>query len=234
MRIIKIEIQDFRGFYGNHVIELAGVGERGQKNLLIYGENGSGKSSLLLALKYLLESSLENIDFSLHQNIFRSSENSGYVEISLRERTNTPITLYRWSTVATTVENKKYLEKAKFYLQNHDHKAAAVYLRTAFESKIKWFCEKKDIPVKYREDPKKLTTDDFWLPIKNAKNPDKTPKYVDVQLAWDIELYRSLIMNPLSHSRITTTPAQEIQKAIDTIERLEQVLDEIVNPPPAT
>ncbi|WP_268742021.1 hypothetical protein [Prochlorothrix hollandica] len=38
-------------------------------------------------------------------------------------------------------------------------------------------------------------------------------------------------MNPLSHSRITTTPAQEIQDAIDTVERLEQALDAIVNPP---
>lgn len=35
------------------------------------------------------------------------------------------------------VENKKYLDKAKFYLQGNDHKAAAIYLRTAFEVKIK-------------------------------------------------------------------------------------------------
>jgi len=492
MRVIKIEIQDFRGFHGNHVIELAKVGERGKQNLLVYGENGSGKSSLLLALKYLLESSLGDIDFSLHQNIFNSSENSGYVEISLREMINTPITLYRWSTVATTtanqelreaskakgildyksllevhfihrdsaslnifdlliktllagcindidtetpkrtfyqqwndlltivprrknnvrqisifeeksrifneglsaklnelqseisvlmsyfsypldisfgfncirfdetakysntapessianrevslhvkffnqelsrphhflneaklsaiaitiylssllvapkprlkflilddifigldmsnrlplidilkekfrdyqiflmtydkewyeilkrhfsdwkmiefyaekcidyevpvlVENEKHLDKAKFYLQNHDYKAAAIYLRTAFEAKIKWFCEKKNIAVKYREKSKDLKADDFWTPVKNAKD-SSGKKYIDAALAFDVDLYRSLIMNPLSHAQITTTPAQEIQNAIDTVERLEQTLNAIVNP----
>jgi len=97
MRIIKVELQDFRGFYGNHIIELAREGERGKKNLLIYGENGSGKSSLLFALKYLLESSVSNLDFSPYQNIFTHSEESGYVEVSLRERTNRPVSTYKWS-----------------------------------------------------------------------------------------------------------------------------------------
>lgn len=132
--------------------------------------------------------------------------------------------------VPVLVENKKYLEKAKFYFQNHDYKAAAIYLRTAFEVKIKWFCEKKNIAIKYREKPKDLDTNDFWEPIKNAKNPDNTPQYIDTELVQDIELYRSLVMNPLSHAQITTTPAQEIQKAIDTVERLEQTLNAIVNP----
>ena len=50
MRIKKIEIQNFRAFYGNFEIDLGG------KNLLLYGENGSGKSSLFYALKLFLES----------------------------------------------------------------------------------------------------------------------------------------------------------------------------------
>ncbi|KKI99442.1 AAA family ATPase [Prochlorothrix hollandica] len=73
--------------------------------------------------------------------------------------------------VPVLVENKKYLEKAQRYFQDHDYKAAAIYLRTAFEVKIKWFCDKENIPVKYQENPKHLTTDDFWIPIKNARNP---------------------------------------------------------------
>lgn len=133
--------------------------------------------------------------------------------------------------IPVLVENKKYLDKAKFYLQNHDHKAAAIYLRTAFEVKIKWFCEKKNIAVKYREKPKDLQTNDFWEPIKNAKKLDNTPKYIDTFLAFDVQLYRSLIMNPLSHAQLAIAPRQEIQDAIDTIERLEQTLDAIVNTP---
>lgn len=33
-------------------------------------------------------------------------------------------------------------------------------------------------------------------------------------------------MNPLSHAQLTLAPRQEIQDAIDTVERLEQALNE--------
>lgn len=42
MRITKIEINNFRAFYGTYQIDLHKAG----KNLLVYGENGSGKTSL--------------------------------------------------------------------------------------------------------------------------------------------------------------------------------------------
>ena len=46
MRLTKIEIKDFRAFPGpgTYAFDLRG------KNLLVYGENGSGKSSLFRAL----------------------------------------------------------------------------------------------------------------------------------------------------------------------------------------
>lgn len=40
MRIQTIEIIDYKAFLGTHMIHVGG------KNLFIYGENGSGKSSL--------------------------------------------------------------------------------------------------------------------------------------------------------------------------------------------
>lgn len=42
MRITEVEIKNFRGFYKAHPINFGGTG----KNVIIYGENGSGKSSL--------------------------------------------------------------------------------------------------------------------------------------------------------------------------------------------
>ena len=51
MKITKIDIKNFRVFRGTHQIDLGKIG----KNLLLYGENGSGKSSLYLALKSFLE-----------------------------------------------------------------------------------------------------------------------------------------------------------------------------------
>lgn len=51
-RITKLEISNFRAFFDSYEIELS----KGE-NLLIYGENGSGKSSLFKSLKNFLSSS---------------------------------------------------------------------------------------------------------------------------------------------------------------------------------
>ena len=59
MRITGIELKNFRAFYGTYQINLHKAG----KNLLVYGGNGSGKSSLYLALKMFLESSEEAHQF---------------------------------------------------------------------------------------------------------------------------------------------------------------------------
>ncbi len=126
------------------------------------------------------------------------------------------------------VENKKYLEKAQNYLQAHDHTAAAVYLRKAFEVKIKSFCEKMNIPVKYRERAKDLNTNDFWEPIIHAKNADGTPKnYISTELISLLEQHRTFIMNPLSHATLATAPTREIQNAIETMQQLERELNAI-------
>ena len=78
MRITKIEIKNFRAFYGAYQIDLHKAG----KNLLVYGENGSGKTSLYQALKRFLESSEGGHQFKPHQNIFNSDE--GYIKLHFR------------------------------------------------------------------------------------------------------------------------------------------------------
>lgn len=54
MKITNIEIKNFKAFPKSYQIDLYNAG----KNLIVYGENGSGKSSLYLALKYFFESGL--------------------------------------------------------------------------------------------------------------------------------------------------------------------------------
>jgi len=66
MRITKIELENFRAFYNNYVIDLNTSG----KNLLVYGENWSGKSSLYKALKYFLDSHRQGLNFLDFKNIF--------------------------------------------------------------------------------------------------------------------------------------------------------------------
>ena len=92
------------------------------------------------------------------------------------------------------VEDKAYLEKAREYLEANDYKACAVYLRTAFEIIIEEFCESKHLPVKYRRDPNKQDTQDFWDAIKIE---NQTSALLSQDMINDIELYRSRILNPL-------------------------------------
>jgi len=66
VRITKIEIKDFRGFPGDYIFDLKSHG----KNLLVYGENGSGKSSLFHALDGFLQASRNKAEITVHKNIF--------------------------------------------------------------------------------------------------------------------------------------------------------------------
>lgn len=123
-------------------------------------------------------------------------------------------------------QDKEYLAKAKEYLNANDFKAAAIYLRTAFEVLIKKFCEKKELSVLYKEEQRKLTINNFLKPIKEGKkdrNGNRLP-YISEQLERDIDQYLTLVMNPLSHSRFVTVYRQEIEDAITTIENLEDAL----------
>ena len=90
MRITKIDIKNFRGLYGPHEIKLGNPG----KNMMIYGENGSGKSSLCQALKVFFESSTKTTDVSLHKNIFVQDDPDEDVYIKLTFNDNGTSTEY--------------------------------------------------------------------------------------------------------------------------------------------
>lgn len=124
-------------------------------------------------------------------------------------------------------QDTDYLTKAEEYLQKNDFKASVIYLRTAFEVLIKRFCEKKNLSVRYKEKAKELTIPDFWNPIKSHLKKDKHGNdipYLDAGLVKEVELYLSLVMNPLSHSRIVTVFRQEVVDAIATIQKLDAAL----------
>ena len=92
MRITEIEIKNFKAFYGTYRIDLRKTG----KNLLVYGENGSGKSSLYFALKLFLESGDDpSYRFENDQNIFITD--AGYIKLCLRADRRSKQMTYEWS-----------------------------------------------------------------------------------------------------------------------------------------
>lgn len=77
MRIQQIEITNYKAFLGTHKIKVGG------KNLFIYGENGSGKSSLYYALKDFFQSSIEDIDLNHLENVFVPAGKAGKTAIKV-------------------------------------------------------------------------------------------------------------------------------------------------------
>ena len=123
MRITEIELKNFRAFCGTYHIDLHKAG----KNLLVYGENGSGKSSLYLALKFFLESGIaitdidkKDADFENHQNIF--TENAGHIKLSLRAHQGSKMDTYEWSQRVKETDDELITEasKAKGFLDYKD------------------------------------------------------------------------------------------------------------------
>jgi len=78
MKIKKIEIKDYKAFYGKHQVVPDG------KNLFVYGENGSGKSSFYYALKDFFQSSSENLNYNETENIFitKRQKGKGHIKIT--------------------------------------------------------------------------------------------------------------------------------------------------------
>ena len=124
-------------------------------------------------------------------------------------------------------EDKAYLDKAREYLEANDYKACAIYLRTAFEMAIEEFCANRHLPVKYHRDPNKQDSQDFWDAIK-IENKRRTENggsaLLDQDLINDIELYRSRILNPISHATIANIPKKEIEDTVEAVESLKAEL----------
>jgi hypothetical protein len=120
-------------------------------------------------------------------------------------------------------EKKKYLERAIFHYNASDYKAAAVYLRSAFEEMVKNFCHEKSLAVSYCRNSSDYSSETFWNVVKAAKN-SQSNLYVSEKLACQVLSIRKTILNPLSHADIKRVHRSEVKGAIDIIKDLQQAL----------
>jgi energy-coupling factor transporter ATP-binding protein EcfA2 len=93
-RIKRISISGYRAFppYRPTSFEVD-LGDDG-KNLLLYGENGSGKTSLFRALRELFSDSDGTLDYNERRNVFRQEDDDSVVV----ELTSGTTTEFRWET----------------------------------------------------------------------------------------------------------------------------------------
>jgi hypothetical protein len=111
------------------------------------------------------------------------------------------------------------LDRARQHLHDNDERAAAVYARAAFGRKLQRYCENSAVPVRYYTDPRRMDAQLFWDAIKK-KLRDEGKLAVAQSMISDIEVFRKVVLNPLSHANTTTVTRAEIQGAIDAVHAL--------------
>jgi hypothetical protein len=82
VKIQAIEITNYKAFLGTHKIDVGG------KNVFIYGENGSSKSSLYYALKDFFQASMEDIDLTKLENVFVQTGKEGKTAVKVTFKPN--------------------------------------------------------------------------------------------------------------------------------------------------
>lgn len=120
--ISKIEIKHFKGLYGTYNLDL---GEN-CKNLLLYGENGSGKSSICNALKLFFEASSDSTKKfkpSEHKFLIPAETNTGYIQLTFVKDDGTedsPVNLLCDDSNRPTQSYVKETNKLKAFLGYKD------------------------------------------------------------------------------------------------------------------
>jgi energy-coupling factor transporter ATP-binding protein EcfA2 len=174
MRITKIEIKHFRAFPGpgTYTFDLPN-GE----NLLLYGENGSGKSSLFHALDQLFNISQKAPTFSELANLFARDEkgqeiNDGFIKVHLDDASEGALI---WEQTGSRPDNQILVDAAM-------RKGSLDYrrlLRTTFsdgnleESFFRFAVEVllEQIPVAISGSPRPLG--EYWRSVHLPRNHRK-------------------------------------------------------------
>ncbi|KAB7730214.1 hypothetical protein F5984_13660 [Rudanella paleaurantiibacter] len=140
-----------------------------------------------------------------------------------RTRKGFEIPIIRENKSNSHIQN--YIDKAEYYFNQADNKAAGVYLRSAFEFILKRFCYEK-VPVTFNLDSSKMKTDTFWNALKKFKQDKPTKCGLTPATTAQIDHYTSLVLNPLSHHDINKHEiTTEIQGALTTIKTLKAELN---------
>lgn len=117
------------------------------------------------------------------------------------------------------------LAVAEKHFRSGDLMAAAVYIRAAFETRIKNVCEANGIKVKYKHDSKSVKADELWQGIvdrQKERQEKNQADFIPSGLVNDVETLRSTILNSLSHSGTTNLVRDEVQFALDAVKKLQE------------
>lgn len=121
------------------------------------------------------------------------------------------------------------LETAVLCLERRDHKAAAVYARTAFEIVLHKHANRLHLPVQFKEDRLKLDTDDFLNPFEKKFDYLVDPvKRAQAQgLVAELRFIRRTVLNAFAHADEISEDqiAGEVDHGIAVVRQFEEFLN---------
>lgn len=116
MKITRIEIDNYRVYRYPAVIDIPG-----SDNLLIYGENGSGKTSLAKSIINFFASSIDSSVNFEHNFFCGEDEQEGRIELTFTKTSdpNPVSTQYTWSNNPNLCSNKKLFIQSAARIHGH-------------------------------------------------------------------------------------------------------------------
>ncbi|KPL91181.1 ATP-binding protein [Herpetosiphon geysericola] len=167
LRVNHIALKNFRAFYGEYNFDTNG------KHFLVYGENGSGKSSLYHALYYMLNANQHQ--FNDHINIF-SQSNDGYIKLELVDQAN-PSYIQRYEWTAFSQPNNahqlnRYFTSSRFL--DYKELLRVYYLSKERGKAINLFDLIIDILGVVVDPVEKISIKELWTTIEESKPSIRT------------------------------------------------------------
>jgi hypothetical protein len=110
------------------------------------------------------------------------------------------------------------LDVAQRHLDTNDIRAAAIYVRAAFEDHLRKLC--KGMPIPYHANPLEVKANDLWgaLLQKHAQRWTKSKKrYLDDSLVPKVNAMRSAVLNRLAHTGPPALTKPDVQDALNTV-----------------
>jgi len=121
------------------------------------------------------------------------------------------------------------LETAALCLERRDHKAAAVYARTAFEVVLHKHADRLHLPVQFKNDRLKLDTDDFLNPFEKRFDHlmDSMKKAQAHGLVAELRFIRRTVLNAFAHADEISEDeiAGEVDHGIAVVRQFEAFLN---------
>lgn len=100
-----------------------------------------------------------------------------------------------------------------------------MYVRAAFETRIRNICCDYGVEIAYNPDPRRVKFDRLWEGIvtwQTKRKADGKADFIAPALMQDVETVRSTVLNRLSHSGSPTLVKSEVKFALDTMKTLAQ------------